>query len=224
MKAYKFKSAAQADHIFDLILNQRLFCAPWDVLNDPMEGVFAYSFRGDDEARPAQELAAGVQAELKKLKVCSLARTFDCHLLWSHYANGFNGVAVELELPEKHPEIRPVSYRGVFGQFGYRTDLEATEVARKLLFSKYQEWQYEQELRIVSESCWFDQHVSVSRVIAGHRLHPALFEALQIVCQQKNVAFAKVGFGDEGIDADFVPERAKRIVRPPEVRGSSSTE
>ncbi len=27
MQAYKFKSAAQADHIFDVLLNRRLFCA-----------------------------------------------------------------------------------------------------------------------------------------------------------------------------------------------------
>lgn len=210
MRAYKFKSAAQADHIFDILLNQRLYCAPLHVLNDPMEGTFAYSYRGNGEAKSARDLANAVLEAIKSLRVCSLSATFDSHLLWAHYANGFNGVTVEVELPEAGPDIQSVRYRGVFGQFGYAPDTCANVMARNVLLSKYQEWEYEREIRIVSEAEWYKLEKPVSRLIAGHRLHPALFDALQIICEQQGIDFRRVGIGDEGIDADGVDLYADR--------------
>lgn len=210
MRAYKFKGAAQADHIFDILLNQRLYCAPWHVLNDPMEGTFAYSYRGDSEAKSAKDLAGTVSKALKSLRVCSLSATFDSHLLWAHYATGFNGVAIEVELPEATPDIQRVTYRGVFGHVSYAPDTRADSKAREVLLSKYQEWHYEQEIRILSENEWYKLEKPVSRLIAGHRLHPALFDALQIICEQQEIAFRRVGIGDDGIDADTVDSYADR--------------
>lgn len=210
MLAYKFKSAAQADHIFDILLNRRLYCAPLHVLNDPVEGTFAYSYQGDGEAKSANDFAGAVSEAIASLRVCSLSATFDSHLLWAHYANGFNGVAVEVELPEARPDIRRISYRGVFGGFGYTPDACADATARDVLLSKYQEWEYEQEVRIISEAEWHRLETPVSRLIAGHRLHPALFDALQIICERQGIDFRRVGIGDEGIDADGVDSYADR--------------
>ena len=213
MKAYKFKSASQADHVFDLIINKRLFCAPLESLNDPMEGAFVYSCNAKDDSSAVDTLASNVNKALKKLRVCSLSSTFDCHLLWAHYANGFNGVAIEIDLPDDHPQISEVTYRGVFGHFAYSASLTAEAAARQILASKYQEWRYEKELRVISEATWFDEDVTVSRIIVGHRVHPALFDALQMVCEREEVGFNKVGFGDEGIDADWVPSISERSER-----------
>lgn len=213
MLAYKFKGAAQADHIFDILLNQRLFCAPSAILNDPMEGIFAYSYQGEGEASSAKDLASAVSKALQPLRVCSLSETFDTHLLWAHYAAGFNGVAIEVELPDNDERIRSVSYRGVFGYFGYAPDTCALSTAKDILFSKYQEWSYEREIRIVSNDEWFLLETPVRKLIAGPRLHPALFDALQIICERQGVDFCRVGIGDEGIDADYVEPFAARKKR-----------
>lgn len=216
MRAYKFKGAAQADHIFDILLNRRLYCAPANMLNDPMEAQFAYSYHGEEEAEAARSLARAVAEELQLLRVCSLTNTFDTHLLWAHYASGFNGVAIEVELPDNHPDIRPVAYRGVFGQFGYEKDACHEAAARDVIFSKYQEWSYEREVRIVSKNEWFNLDKPVRMLIAGPRLHPALFDALQIICERQHITFRRVGIGDEGIDADFVRDFAERKRRQSE--------
>lgn len=213
MRAYKFKGAAQADHIFDILLNRRLYCAPAALLNDPMEGSFVYSYRGDGEANSAKNLAGAVAKELEPLRVCSLSATFDAHLLWAHYASGFNGVAIEVELPDNHADIRPVTYRGVFGHFGYAKDACSETTARDIIFSKYQEWEYEREIRIVSKNEWFHLENPVRMLIAGPRMHPALFDALQIICERQRIPFHRVGIGDEGIDADFVDAFADRKQR-----------
>lgn len=213
MRAFKFKSAAQADHIFDVLLNRRLFCANWKTLNDPMEGIFVYSYRGGEEADSARNAAREVQIELTKLRVCSLTSTYDSHLLWAHYANGFNGVAVEVDLPDDHPDISPVKYGGVFGQFSYDASLKIADVSKALLHSKYEEWEYECELRILSEKEWFSLEKPIPRLIVGHRVHPALFDALQIICERQGINFTRVGIGDEGIDADYVEPFAERSAR-----------
>lgn len=209
MRAYKFKSAARADHIFDILLNQRLYCADWSILNDPMEAVFAYSCRQDSE-NEAHSFAAKVNAHLKEMRVCSLTGSFDCHLLWSHYADGFNGVAVEVELPDDHSFIRPINYRGVFGGYGYEANSDPEDTAAEIIFSKYQEWKYEQEIRICSNEEWFVLNRPILKVIAGHRLHPALFDTIQLVCEKQGITFCSVGIGDEGLDADWVPPLLER--------------
>ncbi|MGD9874527.1 MAG: hypothetical protein AB7T27_09695 [Kiritimatiellia bacterium] len=58
MKAYKFKSAAQIPHALDIILNNRLYCADWSSLNDPMEGVFSYSYKETKEEDVRERIAA----------------------------------------------------------------------------------------------------------------------------------------------------------------------
>lgn len=213
MRAYKFKNAAQADHIFDILLNKRLFCAEWRTLNDPMEGMFAYSYRGKEEARPAQDIATSVQAEMQSIRVCSLTSTYDSHLLWAHYANGFNGVAIGLDLPDHHVDIKQIEYRGVFGQYAYASGVNAKELSRRILGSKYEEWAYEKEVRIFSNDTWFHLPKPIPLLIVGHRVHPALFDALQIICEREKIDFSSVGIGDEGIDADFVEPFEDRISR-----------
>lgn len=213
MRAFKFKSAAQADHIFDILLNNRLFCANWKTLNDPMEGVFAYSYRGDEETDGARNVASEVQIELAKLCACSLTSIYDSHLLWAHYANGFNGVAVEVDLPDDHPDISLVKYRGVFGQFNYDASSKIATISRALLQSKYQEWSYERELRILSDKEWFPLEKPIPRLIVGHRVHPALFDALQIICERQGINFTSIGVGDDGLDADYVEPFADRSTR-----------
>ena len=55
MLAYKFRSANQLEYAFDVVLNNRLHCADWRKLNDPMEGMFSYS-HGSGDKRDYSEL------------------------------------------------------------------------------------------------------------------------------------------------------------------------
>jgi hypothetical protein len=220
MKAYKFKGADQIPHAFDIIFNNRLYCADWATLNDPMEGAFAYSYESLDE-RDVKATVAKIIREKQQLRVCSLSATFDCHLLWSHYASGFSGLAIEVELPDRSPVVRTVNYRGVFAALNIRKRINPYEAAREILGSKYSEWEYEREIRVLHRERYFVLPTRVGHVIAGHRMEPALFDALNFICHQRQIRFSRTGIGDEGIDADSVappgqpqlrvsPRKAKR--------------
>lgn len=204
MKAYKFRASSQIDFAFDIIINQRLFCSDWKDLNDPMEGMFGYSLNMKSEIGIIEERIRGIRDSKRKYKICSLSSTFDSHLLWAHYAGGFDGVAIEVDLPENDPNIKNVEMRGVFGFVDMERFTTEEEAARMILFSKYNEWEYEKEIRILSENQWFNLGSPVSRVIAGPRMSKALFDVLNIVCTSLNVTLNRVGIGDTGIDADYV--------------------
>jgi hypothetical protein len=212
MKAYKFKAAHQIPHAFDIIFNSRLYCADWSNLNDPMEGMFAYSFKSADE-EDVKRTVEKIVREKKQLRVCSLSETFDCHLLWSHYASGFSGLAIEVELPDDSPAVRKVNYRGVFAGVNFHGhDIDAQQAAEDILGSKYVEWAYEREIRVLYRDSYFALSKPVRHVIAGHRMEPALFEALNFICHKKGIRFSCTGIGDEGIDADFVaPPRESEV-------------
>ena len=177
--------------------------------------MFAYSTHGPEPA--AQRLVKGIGDAKSRYKVCSLTADFQSHLLWSHYAGGFDGVAIELDLPENDPNVRRIEYRGVFAFLDMDHVLDEDEAARRILLSKYQEWAYEEEIRILSEGDFYLLHRPARRVIAGHRMNQALFQTLHLVCNQRGITFCKVGIGDEGIDADPVAEadlaRERRRVR-----------
>jgi len=203
MKAYKFKGAQQIPHAFDIIFNNRLYCADWSSLNDPMEGMFNYSYDEKNE-KTVENSVAQIIREKKQLRVCSLSETFDCHLLWSHYASGFSGLAIEVELPEDSPSVRKVNYRGVFAGLNLGGRINPQRAAEDILGSKYSEWSYEREVRVLHRETFFPLAAPVRHVIAGHRMERALFDALNFICHKKGIRFSRTGIGDEGIDADHV--------------------
>jgi hypothetical protein len=203
MIAYKFRASTNIEFALDILLNRRLYCASWRDLNDPMEGMFAYSTRGNEPR--AQQTVKGIGDAKSRYRICSLSRSFQSHLLWSHYAGGFDGLAIEIDLPDKHPDIRCVEYRGVFAFLDMDKVRDEDEAARRILFSKYKEWEYEEEVRILSGEPYFHLERPIRKIIVGPRMNQALSRTLQMVCDHEGIDFRKVSIGDEGIDADYVP-------------------
>jgi hypothetical protein len=204
MKAYKFRSPAQIEFALDVMFNNRLYCADWSQLNDPMEGMFVYSYQSTDETDYSKQLDE-TKRHKRQIKICSLSKTYDCHLLWAHYAAGFSGLAIEVDLPDNSPKIKHVRYGGVFVHVSIASERLPATTAEKILSSKYAEWSYEQEVRILNDNEWYKLARPVRRIIVGHRMNPSLFEGLRIICERKGIRINRTGIGDEGIDADAVP-------------------
>ena len=184
MLAYKFRSPSQIEFTLDILFNDRLYCADWSTLNEPMEGEFIYSHKSTDETDYSTKLDQ-IRIEKKKIYICSLSKTYDSHLLWAHYADGFSGMAIEVELPDNSKEITSVEYGGVFSYVDITADFLPSDKARHILSSKYEDWSYEKELRILHDSHQYKLPTPVRRIIVGHRMNPSLFEALRIICEKK---------------------------------------
>ncbi|EPG0609874.1 DUF2971 domain-containing protein [Vibrio fluvialis] len=204
MKVYKFRSSEQMSFVFDILFNQRLFCAEWHTLNDPVEGIAVYYGRsGNSES--IQNFMEKVENAKNPLRVCSLSKTFDEHLLWAHYADGFSGLAIEFEIDPDEPDVVDMEYRGVFASVNSDDDRDPNSIAREVLSSKYSAWSYEKEIRILTTGTFYKLKNPITRVIVGHRMSKPLFDALRIVCEKLDIEVCRVGIGDEGLDADWVP-------------------
>lgn len=158
------------------------------------------------------ELAELIVEEKKKKKVCSLSRTAESRLLWAHYASGFTGVALEVELPDDDSRIHPVDYSGEFV-----VDLDSMNgtdaAANQILATKFSDWSYEDEVRIIQDQVWFKLHEPVKNVICGPRMNHAMFEALQIVCREKGIPISRMYIDEEGIDTSGERSPTMKLVR-----------
>ncbi|MCD2528134.1 MULTISPECIES: DUF2971 domain-containing protein [Providencia] len=192
------------DFVFDILFNKQLFCAEWHTLNDPVEGVSVYISSGNS-SESADSFMEKVEREKKPLRVCSLSKTFDEHLLWAHYANGFTGVAIEFDIDPNEFEVVDIHYRGVFATVDCEAGVEPNVVAREVLSSKYEVWKYEKEIRILTTDTFYKLKNPIARIIVGHRMSKPLFDALRIVCEKLDIPITRIGIGDEGLDADWVP-------------------
>lgn len=128
MKFYKYRDAKNAWIVLDILFNQRLFLAPLESLNDPMElklresklvletlfGAQLHSSEPVDQglievARmleligPADRFRGHGEFSLAihtspYSRVCSLTTNPQSALMWAHYANGHRGLCLEFEL------------------------------------------------------------------------------------------------------------------------------
>jgi hypothetical protein len=165
MRAFKFRSAENLHLLLDILVHNRLYCAPVSALNDIREGDVRV---GNDDGRFKEVDAFGreVERELQTLRVCSLSKAVENHLLWAHYAGGYTGIAVEVEIPDE--DISSVEYSDDFiflSEFQGRTTPE--DCARSVLLKKYPDWQYENELRIISKEPFYNLRTPVKRIEIG---------------------------------------------------------
>ena len=145
---YKYRALTNWAPILDIIVNKRLYAAPFESLNDPMEGRYYYF-------GPA--VSAGFRKAIYKSKVsrniCSLSTSRNNTLLWSYYAGGHTGAAFAVQVT--NPQELPVEVQHVRYDSGvYIGPKEAKkppdQLALNILTQKQLPWSHEQEVRIFS--------------------------------------------------------------------------
>ena len=67
---YKYKAPTPFEYIADILINERLYCAPYDQLNDPFEGIFLESIQMGDRrflARLGPRISSTQRMHLKRV-------------------------------------------------------------------------------------------------------------------------------------------------------------
>lgn len=206
MKAYKFRSPSQIVFALDIVFEQRLYCADWQSLNDPMEGFFSLDYHPRTPPSLLERWLESVRAHKDRTRICSMSLTFNNHLLWVHYAAGFQGLAIEVELPKDDLSIVTINYRPqLHEQLSLRTEESHQDITRQVLSSKHMAWEYEKEVRVLQEGDQYSLRTPIKRIIAGHRMDQALFEALRIICKRKGIALSRTKFREDEVYDEPVP-------------------
>jgi hypothetical protein len=212
LKLYKYRSINPHEPEKDInrilsILQGKLHFADWRDCNDPMEGYF--QFYGDsDDTRDIDQIIN----DKGQLKICALSKTATNILMWSHYANGHQGVCIEIECGEfsysenddtyfrsertneNAPFIKEIKYaRSLYdifeGDYHKRTAVD-------ILSRKIDTWKYEEEYRAFYRSEQGTQIAvgTVTKVIAGVRSNK------QIIDKIKSDSPAHIDFVNTKID------------------------
>lgn len=164
MKLYKYKSLKDPWFVLDMIVNRRLYCAHWSELNDPLEGRYEL-YLGKKSSRLASIMTSRIEEARDSFRVASLSADPTNFLMWSHYADGHKGVVLEVDIPEEHPGLTKVIYTAFSSVFSEKA--QTLEDMRHLFNGKGEEWAYEQEYRIITDSKFFNLGSPIQRVLIG---------------------------------------------------------
>lgn len=163
MYLYKYRSFKNWNYILDIILNNRLYATTFDKMNDPMEGLFSYTafyFQ--------KEIVDSIKNAKMKVKICSLSKTYQEVLLWSHYADSHKGICIELKVLEDIKiRCEDVHYETSIPHIFF-PPIEEPDI-QSILLCKSNHWAYEQEYRCLLTENDKDSYVPIriSRIFVG---------------------------------------------------------
>lgn len=174
MNVYKYRSLQNFEHVADILCNGRFYAAQFQELNDPMEGVF------DFEKGTKREYLKQIGEGKKNLRICSFSRDFHNLLLWAHYADGFKGICIEVELagwPDQ--DISSVNYEPYKPIFDNDQGQFAHFWPNLILREKNCAWKYEKETRVLTRNKFITSpSAEIKSVLLGVRTPPVIREVL----------------------------------------------
>lgn len=166
MKLYKFKSLRNTKHILDIIKHKRFYAAKFLELNDPMEG--AFTVIGEDGVTLKDRIVEAKQ----QWRICSFSKEYDVPLLWAHYADGFQGICFEIEIDEAcwRENMRSVTY-SEFDHVISRNTFDLSDI-KNILSRKIPAWEYEEEVRVLTQSDFIFENIEIRAILLGMRISP----------------------------------------------------
>lgn len=74
-------------------------------MNDPMEGHYFHR-----SGNLSAEFKSALKGEKNSYGICSLSEISGNDLMWAHYANGHDGIAIGVEIDSTKYEVKKVKY------------------------------------------------------------------------------------------------------------------
>lgn len=183
MLLYKYRSVRNFELIADILVQERLFCSSYINLNDPFEGVFREILqfpmsKGGEFNRYPVVTALNEIDDINhfEFRVCSLSADANSVLMWSHYGDGHQGIAIEIDFSGVE-EIKKVNYLKELKEF--EDFFESFDIASEILTCKTIHWEYEQEFRIFSSAQFFDIRGRIRRILLGSRISDSIIPVIK---------------------------------------------
>ena len=124
--------------------------------------------------------------------------------MWGHYASGFKGVAIEVALPDSD-RIRRINYCAHIPRVENRDNDCIEYYAQRILFTKYMDWSYENEIRVQSNQTHYELTNPIARVIVGHRIKTSDLKKLKSLRRSKQFFLSCARLTDDGLRIDRIP-------------------
>ncbi len=151
LKLYKFRPIGDRnsfDKAKNIIETGEFYCSSLWEQNDPMEGVYSYLKTSENEAE-----LIDVFSEKNKYRICSFSgqSALERPTMWGYYANGFKGIAIEIEIEAN--DVRKVKYSNSPVKWDkHPQGTSAADRIRGVITTKLKQWKPECEYRYLFES------------------------------------------------------------------------
>lgn len=155
MHYYKFRSLQNLRFFIDILVNERLYAARYDELNDPMEGAYMIDIQH-------QNIIRLLKIEKYKTRICSLSKDFKHTLLWSHYADSHRGCCIEVSVVNEREQPTLVQYKTIL------PEIHDIEEGKNLLSHKSKLWEYEDEVRFFRKTPFLN--IKIHQIIFGQKV------------------------------------------------------
>ena len=154
LKLVKFRPLANETDLcraINIITTGKFRCAKLWNMNDPMEGVYLTSNR---------DIIPNIFTEKNKYVICSFSsndeniigkKPIENPLLWGYYANGFKGIAIEIEVDKN--DVKEVDYKSMTNIDNLiKNGSSEADIAKEVITKKLKCWELEKEWRFLKES------------------------------------------------------------------------
>jgi hypothetical protein len=162
------------------ITNRYLYCADFNLMNDPMEGLF-FSSASLRAAPDYRDTVRRIRDSKSGVGIACFTETFDNMLMWAHYAGNFEGVCFGYSsynlikgLPEDTGLVR-VAYLDKPPRVSSRHAGNIDVAARNILSQKQYSWSYEREWRVLGTvgRVSYGRHEAIREIYFGSRISEA---------------------------------------------------
>lgn len=146
MKLYKFRSLASntdLERVEEILTTGKFWFSRFWEMNDPMEGFYLRSEDTDDH------LVSRIYDDKAATVACSFSKQDALldPLLWGYYANGFKGVAIQVDAKDR--DFESVEYTD---ELLKAAELDVVDPVRTILSRKRECWEHEKEARVFRNS------------------------------------------------------------------------
>ncbi|HWQ41188.1 MAG TPA: DUF2971 domain-containing protein [Desulfosporosinus sp.] len=215
---YKFRLSEPLEYLLDILLEQRLYCAPYNELNDPFEGQFVEEIIDTPELRVVMSALKGITLPFSPtnkplirsiksvkdlpihshndLRICSLTSALCDVRMWSLYASGHKGVAYELDVNGFDIKVHEVIYEPKLKKWS--TTLLGAPSPEEVLSRKTEHWTYEHEYRIFTNEKYLSVKDRIRRVIVGARATPMLENLIRRLAGE-NIEVVRASLDVDGV-------------------------
>mgnify|MGYP004615493123 CR=1 FL=1 len=185
---WKYKSletVLDLTRILDIIKNKKIYLPRYGELNDPYESymncIYTYE-AGTSISHNIGIRKESVDKEFNKYGILSLTSNCKNQVMWTMYANYYNGVCMGFE---KLSNAKKITYRKT-GENGFFKSMDDPKFTQKdiidTLMTKYDLWEYEEEYRVISTEKFLDVSKKLKFIILGQRLDNQIKEILYNEC------------------------------------------
>ena len=170
---YKYRNFANLPYALDILVNQRLYAATFESLNDPMEGSYIY-----DAGLLSKSEIKALYDEKMSYRILSLSQTMDNMLMWAYYADTDKGMVVGVEIDDLNVEVEPVRYVK-----SLKLPKGTTNRAKLILTRKLAAWDHEKEVRILKN---YNEYVAVrvQSIIFGSAVDPSIKDVVTKIAER----------------------------------------